>query len=90
MKVVSKSQGVPISMIVIGGVMAIMSSMEFADQNNTTLFVAGWFLILFGILAWFIPELGRYLKKKQRARMRAYRQDPQEVQQGRRRAPPRR
>ncbi len=77
-------------MIAIGGLMAVMSSMEFADQNNTTLFVAGWFLILFGILAWFIPELGRYLRKKQRVRMRAYDREPKEAQQGRRRAPPRR
>lgn len=75
-------------MIIIGGLMAVMSSMEFADQNKITLFVAGWFLILFGILAWFIPELGRYLRKKQRSRMRA--RDPTEVPQGRRRAPPRR
>lgn len=90
MKVISKSQGVPISMIVIGGLMATMSSMEFADQNNTTLFVAGWFLILFGILAWFIPELGRYLRKKQRSRMRAYNREPTEGPQGRRRAPQRR
>lgn len=90
MKVISKSQGVPISMIVIGGLMATMSSMEFADQNNTTLFVAGWFLILFGILAWFIPELGRFLRKKQRTRMRAYNRESAEAPQGRRRAPPRR
>ncbi len=77
-------------MIIIGGLMAVMSSMEFADQNKITLFVAGWFLILFGILAWFIPELGRYLRKKQRSRMRAYNREPTDVPQGRRRAPPRR
>jgi len=77
-------------LIIIGGAMAIASSQRATIENEVLLFVMGWSLVLFGIVSWLIPELGRWIKRRQRIMAKRAHIDQREVEQVRRRAPPRR
>jgi hypothetical protein len=60
------------------------------DPNRPLLFAAGWIIAGFGFVLWAVPALNKWIKKKERARARAYRDPNQEKDQPRRYARPRR
>ena len=91
MKVIRKTENIPITLMVIGTGMAVASqSGGLIDDNRDVLFIAGWILAGVGILVWAIPALIKSLKKRERERMKAARRQPSDDDQVRRYARPRR
>ena len=91
MKVIRKSENIPISLMAIGAGMAVASqSGGLIDDNRDILFIAGWIFAGLGILIWAIPALLKFQKKRERERMKSMKRAPQEDDQGRRYARPRR
>jgi type IV secretory pathway TrbD component len=91
MKVIRKTENVPISLMVIGSAMAVASqSGGLIDDNRDILFIAGWILAGVGILVWAIPAILKYMKKKERERMKSMKRVQSDDDQVRRYARPRR
>jgi hypothetical protein len=87
MRVSSRSERVPTALIVTGSLMVVASGFEFTVRNASFLFIAGWSMTLLGFVLWAVPAINAYLRRKQRARLRAERY-PREVPSGPRRTPP--
>ena len=91
MKVIRKSDNIPISLMVIGTGMAVASqSGGLIDDNRNVLFIAGWLLAGLGILVWAIPAIIKFQKRKDRERMKTMKRPPGDDEQVRRYARPRR
>ncbi|HHD16564.1 MAG TPA: hypothetical protein ENK47_07630 [Euryarchaeota archaeon] len=70
MKVMVRSDKVPISLMLAGLSMATVSQMTFVKYNHELLFASGWMIAGLGFLLWAIPAFNKYMKKKEKARMR--------------------
>jgi hypothetical protein len=90
MKVLVKSERVPVVLMVMGLSMATVSQMSFVESNSTVLFLAGWVLAGLGFLLWAIPNYVKYLKKRERAMRKMERTVSSDPDQQRRYARPRR
>lgn len=91
MKVVAKSYMIPVMLIIMGALMSIASNFEFTTRNQDLQFFMGIIMMILGFLLWAIPEIGRYMRKKQRqAEKRERRMQAPEDRGGRRHAQPRR
>ena len=91
MKVIRKSENIPISLMAIGAGMTVASqSGGLIDANRDILFIAGWVFAGIGILVWAIPAILKFQKKKERERMKIMKRAPKEDDQVRRYARPRR
>ncbi|MGA1822657.1 MAG: hypothetical protein ACMUIG_09020 [Thermoplasmatota archaeon] len=75
----------------MGALMSIASNFEFTERNVDLQFFMGILMMILGFLLWAIPEIGRYMRKKQRqAEKRQRKMQSQEDRGGRRYAQPRR
>lgn len=91
MKVIRKTENLPIALMAIGAGMAVASqSGGLIDDNRNVLFIAGWILAGLGILVWAIPAMLKYQKKRERQRIKDAKRLPSEDDQVRRYARPRR
>jgi uncharacterized membrane protein YidH (DUF202 family) len=79
MKMFVKSYAFPIAIFVMGVVAVIASNLEITERNQDLELILGGVLICVGFLLWAVPELDRYLKRKDRIRQRSGRQNPAEV-----------
>ena len=73
-----KSYTFPIAIFVMGVVTVIASNMEVTDRNRDLELILGGILLCLGFLLWAVPELDRYLKRRDRTRQRADRARPSE------------
>jgi hypothetical protein len=71
MKMFVKSYSFPIALFVMGVVTVIASNMEVTDRNRDLELVLGSVLLCLGFLLWAVPELDRYLKRRDRIKQRA-------------------
>ena len=62
-------------LIIMGGSASIASNLEFTDRNRDLQFLMGILLMILGFLLWAIPELGRYMRKLERRRMKRERRE---------------
>ena len=90
MKVLVRSERVPVVLMVSGLAMATVSQMSFVEGNQDLLFGAGWVIGALGFLLWAIPSLMKYLKKREKLRRRAEMRQSEGPESGRRYARPRR
>jgi len=63
MKVLVKSDRVPIVLLIIGAVMVMVSSLEFTERNQDVLFFMGIPTMLLGFMLWAVPGIVRMVKK---------------------------
>ncbi len=91
MKVMVKSDRVPLALMLSGLGMAVVSqSGGMLDDNRGLLFLMGWLISGLGFLLWAIPSFNKYLKKREKARRKMERSFSDDGDQSRRYARPRR
>ena len=93
MKVMVKSDRVPIVLMLIGAAFVIVSSLSdyAADEEfKTFLFPVGFTIMILGFLLWGIPTYLKYLKKKSRRAAKRSSREEDDGGQQRRYARPRR
>ncbi len=74
MKVVYRTDKMPIVFIIAGLAMATISQLDiFRDVNRPLIFTAGWIIAGFGFVLWAVPALSKWMKKRERMRARAQR-----------------
>jgi hypothetical protein len=71
MKMFVKSYSFLIALFVMGVVTVIASNMEVTDRNRDLELVLGSVLLCIGFLLWAVPEMDRYLKRRDRMKQRA-------------------
>ncbi len=72
MKVMVKSDRVPMVLMIMGLGMSVISQYKsLIDDNRSTLFILGWMIALAGFLLWAIPAISKWAKKREKARRRA-------------------
>jgi hypothetical protein len=87
MKMVVRSQTFPVAIFVVGAAAFIASNLDTTVRNQEYQIVLGGLLMALGFLLWAIPELDKWMKRKQRQRDRIERMAMKET---RRSAPPQR
>jgi len=93
MKVLVKSDRVPIVLMLIGAAFVIVSSLSdyVTDQDyKGFLFPIGFVILFFGFVLWAIPTLLKYQKKRTKRMSKMSRSSQDEMDQPRRYARPRR
>ena len=71
MKVMVKSDRVPIVLLIMGLGMSVVSQYQsLIDDNRSTLFILGWAIALTGFLLWAIPAINKLAKKREKIRRR--------------------
>ncbi|MEA3558430.1 MAG: hypothetical protein U9R75_04175 [Candidatus Thermoplasmatota archaeon] len=68
MKVMVKSDRVPIVLMIIGAAFMIAASLSTVIRNQDILFPMGCIIVILGFLLWLIPTIQKYLRKKNRVR----------------------
>ncbi len=66
MKVLVKSDRVPLVLMIMGSIMVMVSSLEYTVRNDGILFILGWALAVLGFLLWAVPATSAYVKRKSR------------------------
>jgi hypothetical protein len=89
MKVLVKSDKVPIALMIIGAAFVVVSALSTTERYYKLLFPMGFAILLGGFMLWAIPTFLKYQKKKTKKRMRAS-SSPADDVQPRRYARPRR
>ena len=93
MKVLVKSDRVPIVLMVIGSAFVIVSSLSdyVADQDyKKFLFPIGFGILVFGFVLWAVPSYLKYQKKRAKRMAKIQRGPPEDAEHPRRYARPRR
>ncbi|MGA1793804.1 MAG: hypothetical protein ACMUHM_07630 [Thermoplasmatota archaeon] len=93
MKVLVKSDRVPIVLMLIGAAFVIVASLSdhVTDQDyKGFLFLIGFVILFFGFVLWAVPTLLKYQKKRTRRMGKMSRSSQDEMDQPRRYARPRR
>lgn len=90
MKVLVRSERVPVVLMIIGTALLIASSLSCVVRNEDLLLPLGAIIGLVGFLTWMVPSLQRYIRKKKKAAAKRERQMMREEDRPRRYAKPRR
>jgi hypothetical protein len=71
-----KSYSFPIALFVMGVVSVLVSNLEITSRNSDLELVLGGAMLCLGFLLWAVPEMDRYLKRRDRMRNRTGRSRP--------------
>ena len=70
MKVLVKSERIPIVLMIIGAAFMVAASLSSVDRNEDILFPLGCIVGIVGFLLWLIPAIQKCLRKKTKARVK--------------------